>query len=371
MTNTRLHPAAQAAAIDQQLAGFTRWRGDHNYGLEEHEHAVQEWEAFRLFHVPGIKFSDRPRYVVVPAVRQGSVVMFAPSLGGRELDEQRWDEVEPFLRKCGNGWYELEVAQIPEGWSYANIVPKHVHSIHDEPNPRLYDLHGQRKWQPWNDRSAGTWSEYLCSTFEARLALLYDTSARNDREAIVRARLQYHLEHGGNPRAFLEYVEALVERWQVTPPLISFGGIWNRQVKPVTNEHLLTRYMREWLAGARKAPNSAKVSGKAKSKRPDLKLLALVHALRYLSGESGAYISDENAQVLAEKAEAKAPSSGEQLQKHFARYALWEDRHAQRLGHGKPHTVQKRYTSAIAVLEDHPKAKAMAEAELKELPERE
>lgn len=256
--NRQVHPGALAAEIDQQVHGFTRGWGDHCFGPEEHEHAVREWEAFRLSQIPGLKFSDRPRYVLVPAVREGNLVKFSPSLGGMEWDEDRWDEVEPFLRKCGNGWTKLEVAQIPEGWNYKDIVPTHVHSVHDEPNPRLYGLNGGQIWQPWNDGNAGIWSESLCRTMEARLTLLYDTTARNEREVIVRARLQYHLEQGGNPRAYLEHVEGLVERWQKTPPLISFGGTWNRQVKPVPNAHLLVRYMREWLSQAMKAPAPVK-----------------------------------------------------------------------------------------------------------------
>ena len=46
-------------------------------------------------------------------------------------------------------------------------------------------------------------------------------------------------------------------------------------------------------------------------------------------------------------------------------------KHAQRLDDGARHTVKRRYRDAIAMLEDYPEAKAMAEAELEELHERE
>ena len=118
-------------------------------------------------------------------------------------------------------------------------------------------------------------------------------------------------------------------------------------------------------------PTSAKGRTLAKGTRPDLKLVALVHALRYLSHDKGADITESNAQGLAEAAGSSASTSGRELRRHYTRYTMGKDHHAQRLDDGKPYTVKARYLSAIEILEGFTMAKAMAETELEELRERE
>ncbi len=105
-------------------------------------------------------------------------------------------------------------------------------------------------------------------------------------------------------------------------------------------------------------------------KRPDLKLLALVHALRYESGDKAADINSTNEEVLATAAGARA-KSGKDLKRYFTSYATGLDRHAQRLDDGARHTVRERYRLAIALLGDFPPAQKLAEAEREELRGRE
>jgi hypothetical protein len=104
------------------------------------------------------------------------------------------------------------------------------------------------------------------------------------------------------------------------------------------------------------------------SKRPDLKLLALVHALRWIATkDKDADISKDNAQALAEAAGSKGKQAGKDLFDRYTLYTLKANSKAERMQDGQPHTVKKRYLVAITMLEDHTKAKDMAERELEEL----
>jgi hypothetical protein len=255
---------------------------------------------------------------------------------------------------------------VPKGWSYAKLVGDAKPERFDLANPRVYSLAGKQMPWTYTPRQVGA---SLTATFEHMLADLYRKAPTNSKRAEVSAFLDHHRTKGGNAQALTDHLERMLEHWKENPP--QYADLHKLKRVTVEGSGQLTRLVEGWLANAPKAPASATASTLAKSKRPDLKLVALVHALRYLSGDKGADITKENAQGLAEDAGSTAPTSGRELRRHYERYTMGKDHHAQRLDHAKPYTVKPRYLTAIEMLEGYPMAKAMAEAELEELRERE
>lgn len=107
------------------------------------------------------------------------------------------------------------------------------------------------------------------------------------------------------------------------------------------------------------------------STRPELNLVALVHAFRYLSKDKSADITRDNDAALAEHYGYTSKDSGRILRTHFERYTNRPDSHAQRLDDAKRYTVKARYVKACEMLKEYPKALALAQAELEELADRE
>lgn len=358
------------------LSGHCAWAiGEHGAGPTEHDAAMEIWEAFRKAHVPGLKFCDRPRHILIPrdmlyeweGNERHSTTLMQVSTQDFELDETRWDEIAELIHSLPS---QGEKDLVPKRWKYRNILPIGIaFSTHDELNPRLYGMDGYMIRQRLTG-NVGGFAKSLCDTFEARLCDLFNTTPRNERRDMVEARLFHHLKHGGNPKAFREYVEDLLVRWKAEMPSIVTGRVG---LQPINVMHLpnaihLVGYIREWLDNARKVPTSAKATTLAKSKRSDLKLVALVHALRWLAAKDReADISKDNAQALAEAAGSKGKQAGKDLFDRYTLYTLKANSKAERMQDGQPHTVKKRYLVAITMLEDHPKAKDMAERELEEL----
>jgi hypothetical protein len=156
-----------------------------------------------------------------------------------------------------------------------------------------------------------------------------------------------------------------VSKWRQAPPVK--WNIYKAGNEPIPRHDILTDTVAEWLKEAPMAATSAKDTGIAKNERPDLKLLALVHALRYLTGDKTADITKENAQALANELGAMGKQSGKDLLDHFTRYTLKSDSKNNRLKDGIPNTVKRRYSIASRLLEGHPNALALAESELDEL----
>lgn len=251
------------------------------------------------------------------------------------------------------------VKSIPalEGWTFPVYVERLLHdyspSPFDIPNPRLFDIVTGcmvPSFEPDRD--------YVKVEFWRHLLATWDGPA-NMRAEVVRSMLDHHLLHSERAEVLRALVKSTATRLRIMQV--------TRRPRP---EHwmALADELEQWLADARKAPNSAKENGKPKRKRTDLKLLALVHALRRIATkDKDADISKDNAQALAEGAGSKGKQAGKDLFDRYMLYTLKANSKAERMQDGQPHTVKKRYLAAIAMLEDHSTAKAMAERELEEL----
>lgn len=370
MTKRQLHQVTRDRAEqrkrhnDTQPIGMDRRETDAG---QEDVLAAEQWDEIIRLHIPGIALSGMPRIFELPVVLNGRPGVTSKNIGDRATDQSRWSEIPNVLIAAIQEW-DREAPTFSDGWTYESIIPANtVPDPNDEPNPRTYTLSGQLI-RTLEDGNAIRMK--VCSAFDHRLSELFRLSPNNTRERHVTARLQHHFDRGGNPTALLDYAEGLAMRWEADPPTYHEVRHYldnNKRYPTVADSHILTRAIRQWVEDARKMTASARGTSNTKRKRPDLKLLALVHALRYLTGDKSADITQANAQGLA----MGAQSAGRELYKHYTGYTLGKNAHNERLGDGAPHTVKRRYLAAIEKLEDFPKALAMAERELEKLHERE
>lgn len=260
MEQRPVHPRAIAAALDAFISGHCAAPiVDHGNGLEEHEAAIVQWEKFARAHIPGLRFSDRPRFLLVPRDRvwngSHSTGDTMVNLEGKEADESQWGEIAVQLHRLP--WLdEGEMDLVAQDWQYSSIVSAQVrHFEHDEPNPRLYDLNGYMVRQSHSFNSKGVAKRFL-SIFETRLTHLFDESPMNERRARVHARLQHHMDLGGNAMAFREYVEGLVDKWTKDVPMIVHRSrrLEITRPEPLKESVLLLRYITEWIALAKERP---------------------------------------------------------------------------------------------------------------------
>ena len=299
----------------------------------------------------GLVVSPCPMRLVLPDGRTMEVTLFA-------LLKSDWDAAitAAVLANVERGLEGAELRSIRKqfkGWSYGSICPPSTTVAFDMPNPRLYSL-------PLGSELPTYFGalEHLPLQFLNRLVRLWETCPRNHRSDNVRAFLTHHQKHGGNGGAFIDLLKEQVK--------VLEGGQKDPGRIRVEHGELLLELLGEWLAAVRSTSTPAKNT----SLRPDLKLVALVHALRYITKDKSANITATNAQALAMGAGSEGKYAGRDLRKHYDRYSMGMDQHAQRLDDGRPHTVKRRYLDAITKLEKYPAAKAMAEAELQELHER-
>jgi len=244
----------------------------------EHAAAMEVWVEFRDAHIPGLCFSDRPRHLSIPRERliDGRILPGVAhiGIGDREMDESRWGEIDEYVRHLP---FHGERDIVPAKWTYRDIIPAgHVHSIHDEPNPRYYGLDGCMIRQAFSVGAKKIARNY-CDGFEARLCILFDDAPMNERQAAIEARLNHHLDHGGNPSAFLDYVETISRKWDEEPPLILTGStsmLSTLGVKPLPDAFLLIRYMREWLDKLSKMPTTANPKEQGNAPPPAHRTLA-------------------------------------------------------------------------------------------------
>ena len=118
------------------------------------------------------------------------------------------------------------------------------------------------------------------------------------------------------------------------------------------------------ISAANNSTTTATAKAPKPNGRPDLKTIALFRALRYVTGDGAADITQANAQQVAAEAGLTAKSSGKELRAHFHRYALAMNKVSERTKDSKrPGDIEKRYDAAIAMLGPWPAALALAESE--------
>lgn len=246
-----------------------------------------------------------------------------------------------------------------EGWTFPAFVERlnlgRNPSPFDVPHPGLLDMataYMVPVMHPDRDHLKLEWWRQLLAAWDG---------PANTKAGTVEQLLDHHHRQGGRAEVFRALVKSTLKR---------LHAIRDTGRKGAEHWETLADVLEQWLAKA-PAPAMPPTSAKDKPKRPNLRLVALVHALRWLTGDKDADITRDNAQALAEEAGAMGNESGRDLLRHYTRYTMGKDSHAQRLDDGKPYTVKARYLSAIAMLENCPEAKAMAEDELEELHERE
>jgi|GEM_PF-6177708 len=211
---------------------------------------------------------------------------------------------------------------------------------------------------------------------------LFD-AAHLDGDAVVRRAFDMDTWVG----LYVKNVEAIVRRWMTQSASVVEGHLnrlnsliseWSYANHLAEERELIMRMMDSLhlgLAGVAASvrvtlPNSiagssqpAEPSAQASKPKswPDLKTLALFHALRYDGGEKGADLhSDHQAEVVATHAGFTGIGSGKRLRSHFHVYR----NEAGRIARGKRSTeVLKRYEAVIPELENGSKALMLAQRE--------
>jgi|GEM_PF-5704650 hypothetical protein len=120
-----------------------------------------------------------------------------------------------------------------------------------------------------------------------------------------------------------------------------------------TGRARLARQLSPFLQAGGNATTTAPATRSTKP-RPDLKRVALFHALRCDIGDHAAEITRENAShIAAEEAGSYSKSGGKELLGHFHRYAWGTNKYQERTQDGRPADVVKRYHAVIAMLKEH------------------
>lgn len=340
---------------------------------KEHSLATEQWAEMLRLHIPGLCISDMPRMFELPATMPDGENGFTySSLNDREFDRSRWNEIPAHLKEAIEGWGNATI-EILEGWTYKSVLPPNaVPRTHDEPNPRVYMLDGRMVRSGWKGDDL---RKRVCALFEIRLLDLFRLSPNNVRMQKVNDRLQHHWEHGGNPDAFLDYIEGVCDKWEGEAP--TYIDIPRMQRLQVEASATLMRTMRKWVEEKRKAEVRAWMEERRKALEtasksmdanawPDLKSLALFHAYRVEAGEDSADINPSNAQHVAHDAGHKAKTSGKTLLESYRNYATGnpEKRKRERTKEGKrPGDVAKRFTIVLDRLSLFPDALTIAQAE--------
>lgn len=328
----------------------------------EREAAAQFGQLLRD-ELPGFSICPYPMHLAIgtrdtyPDTKPG---IEATDAGVRSVEN--WNGIDKAVRKAVEKKLpDGELKDTLMGWTYSSIVPEGIPNPFDIPNPREYLLDGAlipsdrfilrgRLSKAANDAFVA---------FQRQLKRAW-TSPMNLRKAKVVEYLDHHFAHGGNPNAFVDFVEAAGPSMSITGNTRSF-----------TYEEALQKELAAWLVIARKRlGNGAKPTTKLKAAKawPDLKSLALFHAFRCEADEGSADITNENASEIANGAGFTKQSSGKELKGHFTKYA-WgtpESKQRERTKEGKrPGDVLKRFDTVIAKLAPYTEALALAEEERK------
>lgn len=270
MAKPRLHPENIAAA-EERARDPLPMQPDRVEGTpdELETKAREQFDKARERYFPGFAFSDLPANFVLPT-KDGWTV--TASAGDLWRNKDRWSEIPAHLG-------DHPVGRVPKGWIYAKLVGNAEPHRFDLKNPRLYTLEGRPV--PWSGSfaSAGKAYTHPLGHFTSMLLDVFrtaDPEAPNMRTPEVHAFLDHHRTNGGNPERFAEYVEELLAGWKA---------------EPLARAELLNKAVESWLNGARNAPTSAKVGGKAKSKRPDLKRPTLADKLGEVLGATERFMA--------------------------------------------------------------------------------
>lgn len=262
----KLHPARLKDREVLKRLGYRVPRlWDREEASKEHSLAIEQWAEMLRLHIPGLCISDMPRMFELPATMPNGENGFTySSLNDREFDRSRWNEIPAHLKEAIEGWGNA-TTEILEGWTYKSVLPPNaVPRTHDEPNPRVYMLDGRMVRSGWKGDDL---RKRVCALFEIRLLDLFRLSPNNVRMQKVNDRLQHHWEHGGNPDAFLDYIEGVCDKWEGEAP--TYIDIPRMQRSQVEDAAILIRTMRKWLEEQRKA----------KTKRISLKVPTLAERL--------------------------------------------------------------------------------------------
>ena len=324
----------------------------------EREAAAQYAQLLRD-ELPGFSICPYPMHLSIgtretyPSVEPG---IEATDAGVRSVEN--WNGIDRAVkqaveRKLPDG----ELKDRLTGWTYASIVPDGIPNPFDIPNPREYLLDGALI--P-SDRFIirGRLSKAANDAFDAFQRQLKRawTSPMNLRKAKVVEYLDHHFENGGNPNAFVDFVEA-------AGPSISITG----NTRSFNYEEALQKELAAWLAIARKRlGNGAKSIDKVRAAKPwpDLKSLALFRAYRWeVEGKSVDFTTVEEANDIVRPTGHK---SGKTLLDHYRRYTSGEPdtRRIERTKEGeRPGDILKRFNVVMDRLAPYPESLAIAQAE--------
>lgn len=281
----RVHPNAEKHSEVLKRLGYLAPRlWDREEADKEHSLATEQWAEMLRLHIPGLCISDMPRMFELPATMPDGENGFTySSLNDLEFDQSRWNEIPAHLKEAIDEWGNATI-EILEGWTYQSVLPPDaVPRIHDEPNPRVYMLDGRMVRCGWkgDDLRKG-----VCALFEDRLLDLFRLSPNNVRMQKVNDRLQHHWEHGGNPDAFLDYIEGVCDKWEGEAP--TYFDIPRMQRLQVEASATLMRTMRKWVEEKRNAEVNGSSGGWLERAKTRLNTVEQVASFTDLLGATNA-----------------------------------------------------------------------------------
>lgn len=321
--------------------------------------ANRRHEDFMRDHVPGVRVCSYPWEIHIGSRNTYGLSDYRRGepggqvLGARfpRIDDSEWIErtVRGNLSQCS----DLGLRMRFSNWTYESITPAEATNPLDFPNPRIYLLDGSMIPAPKENYR-------LDLKLNNRLRRIWSNSPLNLKVKEIHALLNYHFLNGGNPEALVGYIE------RTGPSSLKFSS---GQSEPLFTEGL-QKELAVWAVSARKRLGKVPRPGaraKASKPWPDLKSLALFHALRVEGGDTMADITKANAEGIANAAGYDKPSSGKELLGHFSLYTLGVNRQNERTGDGKAYTVKRRYEFVRKHLDAFPVAIPVADADLERL----
>jgi hypothetical protein len=232
----------------------------------EREAAAQFAQLLRD-ELPGFSICHYPKRLAIgtretyPDVEPG---IEATDAGVRSVEN--WNGIDKAVkqaveRKLPDG----ELKDKLTGWTYASIVPEGIPNPFDIPNPREYLLDGalipSERFVIRGRLSKAANDAFVA--FQRQLKRAW-TSPMNLRKGKVAEYLDHHFANGGNPNAFVDFVEA-------AGPSISITG----NTRSFTYEEALQKELAAWLVTARKRlGGGAKMYGKPNAPKPTAPTLA-------------------------------------------------------------------------------------------------
>jgi len=319
--------------------------------------AVEDFTKLLREDIPGFSVSTFPAHITIgtaetyPEIYPGFEIQRVGLVEG--LKEHNIEQhVQAICEQL-----PIKFREISKNWRYLSLnPPSGCQHEFDLPNPRHYLLDGTQITSEKSNHPFETLGRAASSLFTQFKADLNGAwlSPMNLRKKKVVEYLDHHYQKGGNPTAFLDFMESAIYSTSTDGKKTWYN------YKPELQRELV-KWLEKKVGTIDEGPNDGNQIT-VSPKRPDLKIVALWLALRWAAtkDKKADLITDTYAGEIAKELGYDSPSSGKRLRSHFHTYAS----EAGRTGKGKRvFDVVKRYDFVIDKLEMQPKTLALAIAE--------